>query len=152
MTENLIVFGAGASTGSDTSRTPPLGNGLLSALQQFNPNIWNRIPSNLISHFTNDFEKGMEEISNNYSTGLAPLQRSMAEYFFQFYPSMNNLYIKLARKMVNKDWDGAFTTLNYERLLEKSMLTNNIALCVGPSTNSQIEICFPHGCCHFFVQ
>ena len=150
MTENLVVFGAGASNGSDTIGTPPLGNGLLSALQQFNPNIWNRIPSNLISHLTKDFEKGMEKISNNHSTALAPLQRSMAQYFFQFYPSQNNLYAKLALKMANKDWDGAFATLNYERLLEKSMTDNNIALCVGSPTNSQIELCFPHGCCNFF--
>lgn len=150
MTKNLILFGAGASTGSDTSGTPPLGNGLLSALQQFDPSTWNQIPSNLISQLTNDFEKGMEEISNKHSTALAPLQRSMANYFFQFNPSKNNLYIKLSTKMLNKDWDGAFVTLNYERMLEKSLFTNNIALSVGSSTRSQIEICFPHGCCHFF--
>ena len=150
MTDNLIIFGAGASTGSDTFGTPPLGNGLLSALQQFNPNIWNNIPSNLISSLTNDFEKGMEEISNNHSTALAPLQRSMAQYFFQFNPGLNNLYMKLAMKIIGKNWDGAFATLNYERLLEKSMLSKNIAVCVEPSTNSQIEICFPHGCCNFF--
>ena len=150
MTENLIIFGAGASTGSDVSGTPPLGMGLLSALQQFNPNIWNSIPPNLISDLTNDFEKGMEKISNNNSTALAPLQRSMATYFFQFSPNVNNLYMKLASKINGKNWNGVFATLNYERLLEKSMLANNIEVSVGPPTNSQIEICFPHGCCHFF--
>ena len=106
MTDNLIIFGAGDSTGSDIFGTPPLGNGLLSALQQFNPNIWNNIPSNLISSLTNDFEKGMEEISNNHSTALAPLQRSMAQYFFQFNPGTNNLYVKLAMKIISKNWDG----------------------------------------------
>ena len=150
MIKNLMIFGAGASTGSDTFGTPPLGKGLLSALQQFDPHVWNQIPSNLISQLTNDFEKGMEEISNNHSTALAPLQRSMARYFFQFSPSENNLYIKLATKIIDKNWDGAFATLNYERLLEKSMLSNNIAISVGSSTDSQIEICFPHGGCHFF--
>ncbi len=74
----------------------------------------------------------------------------MANYFFQFNPSKNNLYIKLSTKIINKNWDGAFVTLNYERLLEKSMFSNNIALSVGSSIGSKIEICFPHGCCHFF--
>lgn len=150
MTKNIILFGAGASTGSDSFGTPPLGNGLLSALQQFEPNIWNQISLNLISQLTDDFEKGMEKISNDHSTALAPLQRSMANYFFRFSPNKNNLYLKLATKLINKDWDGAFVTLNYERLLEKSMLSNSIALSVGSSGESQIEICFPHGCCHFF--
>ncbi len=150
MTKNLILFGAGASYGSDTTGIPPLGKGLLAELQQAEPNIWNHIPSNLTSQLTNDFEKGMEEISKNHSTALAPLQRSMAKYFFQFSPSKNNLYIKLSEKMINKDWDGAFATLNYERLLEKSMLSNNIPLGMGLSKGSSIEICFPHGCCHFF--
>ncbi len=73
MTKNLILFGAGASTGSDTFGVPPLGNGLLSALQQFDPGTWNQIPLNLISQLRNDFEKGMEEISNKHSTVLATL-------------------------------------------------------------------------------
>jgi len=150
MTKNLILFGAGASTGSDTFGVPPLGKGLLSALQEFNPGVWNKIPPKLINQLSDDFEKGMEKISNKYSRTLAPLQRSMANYFFQFNPNKNNLYIKLSSRMIDNNWDGAFATLNYERLLEKSMLSNNIPLSVGSSAGQQIEICFPHGCCHFF--
>lgn len=145
-----MLFVAGASAGSDTFGMPPIGNGLLSALQQFDPGTWSQIPLNLIDQLTNDFEKGMKEISDRHSTALAPLQRSMANYFFQFNPSNNNLYIKLSTKMHNKNWDGAFVTLNYERLLEKSMFSNSIALSLGSPKKSQIEICFPHGCCHFF--
>jgi hypothetical protein len=75
----------------------------------------------------------------------------MAQYFFNFRPGLTNLYVKLAEKIKAAKWGGSIITLNYERLLEMSFGHIGLKLiCNQKSINNQIEICFPHGCCHLF--
>lgn len=50
-------------------------------------------------------------------------------------------------------WSGALCSLNYERLLEKSLLHAGLKPFVGPlpdDDEAAIELCLPHGCCHLF--
>lgn len=154
MTKYLILFGAGASFGSDTSGTPPLGGDLFEALASFNPFGWGRITSDQAGLFREDFETGMETLSLKNPHAMPPLQRAMAAFFFNFIPKSSNLYIKLAGKMKSQNWEGATATLNYERLLELSLSFSEIRPVVGrkAEANLEIEVCLPHGCCHLFCQ
>lgn len=150
MAKYLIIFGAGASFGSDSNNVPPLGSGLFSALQQFNPNDWGKIDGDLANSFQSDFEAAMPKVNSH---ALPPLQRVMADYFFRFQPTHNSLYYKLANLIAQKTWDGAFVTLNYERLLEISLLAAKInPFDKNTTTEKFIELCLPHGACNLFCE
>lgn len=163
MAKNLIIFGAGASYGSGDTRfgwnadcaqkLPPLGAKLFTELQNFDPTGWGGLPSELSKKFIDDFEAGMKNLSTSSPYNMAPLQRAMASYFFQFRATTDNLYYKLAQRIKAGNWQGAIVTLNYERLLELSL--GNLAIkmgCNNPNTPYQVELCFPHGCCHLFCE
>lgn len=151
MTSNLVIFGAGASKGSDIENTPPLGNELFSILTTRYPNVWGNIPNEFTDLFESDFEKGMDKISIQHPEWLPSLQRTMASYFFQFIPLPSNIYLKFSEKIIKNSWNGCLATLNYERLLEISLRTKGIQPKISSNTiNSNVELCFPHGCCHIF--
>jgi hypothetical protein len=149
---NLIVFGAGASFGSDTLGTPPLSNKLIDLLIPFNPDGWGRLSNEFIESFRDDFEQTMVQLSRQHPHSLPPLQRAMAAFFYQFHPGPNNLYRKLALKIRESSWRGILVSLNYERLLELSLISEGISPICGRSCSNpmEIEICLPHGCCHIF--
>jgi hypothetical protein len=151
---NLIVFGAGASFGSDISGTPLLSNKLIDSLILFNPEGWGRLPSEFIESFREDFEQTMVHLSRQHPHSLPPLQRAMAAFFYQFHPEPNNLYRKLALKIRQSSWRGILVSLNYERLLELSLILEDISPICGRScsNSTEIEICLPHGCCHIFCE
>lgn len=151
----VFLFGAGASFGSDTHGTPPLGETLFDSLQSFNPNGWGALSPNFEDLFRNDFEEGMRQLSEMLPQTMPPLQRAMAAYFFIFIPRGSNLFVNLARKISQvQRWDGTLVTLNYDRLLELSLLHSNIRPVVNrePSNENEIELCLPHGCCHLFCE
>lgn len=156
MAKYLIVFGAGASYGADDKNfTPPLGSNLFDALTIYNPTGWGQINESLASKFRIDFEAGMIELSQQNPHALPLLQRAMAAYFFNFVPRSTNLYYLLAQKINTKNWDGAMITLNYERLLELSLLAAGVQPFIGVpplNHNKAIELCLPHGCCHLFCE
>ena len=55
--KNLILFGAGASFGSDIQGTPPLGSqGLFIALTKSDPDGWGMISGDLSKLFQNNFD------------------------------------------------------------------------------------------------
>jgi len=151
---NLIVFGAGASFGSDTSGTPPISNKLIDSLISFNPEGWGRLPGEFIELFRGDFEQTMVQLSSHYPHSLPPLQRVMAAFFFQFHPGPNNLYKKIATKIRELSWKGILVSFNYDRLLELSLILEGITpICDRSCSNPrEIEICLPHGCCHLFCE
>jgi len=152
MAKYLILFGAGASFGSDTFGAPPLVNTLFDKLVAFNSNGWGKVSSDQAKLFRQDFEAGMKALSLENSHAMPPLQRAMAAFFFNFVPRRSNFYIKLAERIKNQNWAGSMVTLNYERLLELSLIFSGIRPVVGreAKSNSEIEVCFPHGCCHLF--
>lgn len=151
---SVILFGAGASYGSNNRNVPPIGDDLFFALQQFNPTGWGSLPSSITQEFQGDFENGMTKLSQTHSHAMPILQRAMAAFFFNFIPTENNLYHILAKRIKESDWRGAIATLNYERLLEISLIYEGIQPVVGSEVKgkNQIELCFPHGCCHLFCE
>lgn len=151
MAKYLILFGAGASFGSDATGTPPLMSTLFDELVAFNPSGWGKVPSDQAKLFRQDFEAGMKAISSHY---MPPLQRAMAAFFFNFIPKESNLYMELAEKIQSQNWGGSLATPNYERLLELALSFSRIRPIVGrgAEANSEIELCLPHGCCHLFCR
>lgn len=150
---NVILLGAGASYGSAANNVPPMGAGLFRELRNFNPPGWGALPSDLASHFEADFERGMRKLAQVRSHDMPILQRAMAAYFFNFLPTTDSLYVQLAERVKRSNWMGAITTLNYERLLEVSLLHVGLQPVVNSAPLSgQIELCLPHGCCHLFCE
>jgi len=150
---DMIIFGAGASFGSDILNVPPLGSDLIEELISFQPHTWGKIESSLIRLLKEDFEKGMEKLSQKHPHLMAPLQRAMAEFFFRFAPGPDNLYRTLARRIRQSGWDGVLATFNYDRLLELSLIFEGLQPVAGkPLTPNHIEVCLPHGCCHLFCE
>jgi hypothetical protein len=62
--KNIILFGAGASYGSDNSGIPPLGNNLFSELARFNPPGWGSLSIEYKNTFNDDFEQGMLKVAS----------------------------------------------------------------------------------------
>jgi len=151
---SLILFGAGASYGSNNRDVPPLGDDLFFALKRFNPPGWGSLPSSMAKQFQGDFENAMTNLSQTHSHEMPVLQRAMAAFFFKFMPTEDNLYHVLAKRIKESDWIGAIATLNYERLLEISLIHEGIQPVVGSEVKgqNQIELCLPHGCCHLFCE
>jgi hypothetical protein len=152
LAENLVLFGAGASYGSDWSGTPPLGCDLFDELCRFNSTGWGTLPDELVVIFRKDFEEGMSKVSDFNPHRMPILQRAMAAYFFNYKPTTNSLYLRLAERLAKRSWNGAFTSLNYERLFELCLGHSGIRPVVGRETegNNEIELILPHGCCHIF--
>ncbi len=152
MSQSLILFGAGASFGSDTQGTPPIGEALFDALAKFSPSTWGSIHPGEAASFRNEFEQGMRAYTGVHATDgtVDRLQRAMAAFFFSFCPGPNNLYRRFARWTHRLGWNGAMASLNYERLLELSLLGEGLNVIGEPSPN-YIELCHPHGCCHLFI-
>lgn len=149
----VILFGAGASAGSDDSGTPPLGTALFDALCRFNPPRWGSIPPALADQFRRDFEKGMAALSHSNPHAMPPLQRAMAAFFFfNYLPRPTSLYLALAGRLRSATSRVTLCTMNYERLLEVSLGKSGLRPCVGGRSNSatDIELVLPHGCCHRF--
>ncbi len=149
---DLILFGAGASYGSDTADTPPLGDDLFRALRTYNPPGWGALPADMADRFAGDFEAGMTAVADRYPHALPPLQRAMAAFFFNFVPRASNLYLKLADRARQSGWAGAVCTLNYDRLSELCFGRVGLQPVVGQDSEPgrKIELCMPHGCCHLF--
>lgn len=152
MSKNIILFGAGASFGSDLSGNPPLGNTLFYELAKFNPKGWGQLPQELKREFIFDFELGMKKLSLESPMDVSILQRSMAAYFFNFKPKITNLYSKLATRLKLDPKSITLSTLNYERLLEISFFSAGHNLQYGSPAKNVIEINFPHGCCNIFCE
>ena len=149
---NLILFGAGASYGSQRNDRPPLGNQLFADLRKFDPTGWGSITGVLAKSFEIDFETGM-----GYLPGEAfqTFQLKLAEYLFGFEPSNGNLYRKLAKRLrtfkKNKGhlWDGSLITLNYDRLLQLAFEREFVKFSLLPQVDTY-ELCAVHGLCNLF--
>ena len=94
----------------------------------------------------------MKELGETHPHGAGPLQRAMAAYFFKYTPQRTSLYFRLAQLIKAAQWSGAVCTLNYERLLELSVMTAGLqpVINMGTTPGCTLELCLPHGCCHIF--
>lgn len=158
---SIVFFGAGASNGTLNvePESPPLGPMLYSKLVQAFPNTWGRLPSSLAKKFENFFEDGMDELWQNHSNVVPNLMQDMACFFARYrldgsqrdYYSRLILDLQQARKLDNY----AFSTINYECLIEHALNLAGRKVCYGPeySTNSDISTLWKiHGSCNFTVK
>ena len=150
---NLFLFGAGASYGSQSSAVPPLGCDLFEALRRFDPGGWGALDDDSAQLFRQDFERGMSGLPGYL---FQSLQLTLAHYLFSFEPSGGNLYRQLAkriRKYENRKrqvWRGAFSTLNYDRLLQSAMIESGIRTYLVSPRVDHYELCVLHGLCNLF--
>jgi len=150
--ENVFFFGAGTSYGSDVSNVPPLGADLFAELCRFSPHAWGLVDQVLADQFRDDFELGMTQLN---PPAAVPLLIAMAEYFYTFSPSSSSLYMDMAARIkAAQRWSGAICSINYERLVELSLLSHGIIPTIGgePTVSDSIELCLPHGCCHLYCE
>jgi len=150
---SLILFGAGASFGSEEDKTavPPLTDGLFDALRRYSPDRWGAVDGGYVDQFTADFEKGMKICADACPAQVDELQQTMGAFFFRFEPGPSSLYIRLARCISACSWNGALASLNYERLLELSLRRSGLHVSYyPPELYTDLELCLPHGCCHLF--
>jgi hypothetical protein len=150
--KNIILFGAGASFGSDTSDVPPLATTLLEKMANFNPPGWGALSDEYKLSFNKDFEQGMIKVANERPHDLPILQRAMAAFFFNFQPKNTNLYYRFAQELKRSPKEVSLATLNYERLLEISFIAAGHNLMIGIPNPNEIELILPHGCCHLFCE
>jgi len=154
MKHKMIIFGAGASHGSDLEDIPPLSANLFDDLTIYDKNGWGSISLEFAQNFKPDFENGMVKLSEKYPHSITKLQRSMASFFYKFTPKQNNLYRRLANYTLNSKWNGCLVSINYERLLELSLIKEGLKPMIGNSSNenNSIELILPHGCCNIFCE
>lgn len=175
---NILFFGAGASYGSDRidlhkkNLLPPLGNQLFLRLRTDDElKYWRKLPREMEDRFTNgSFEEAMEALGEIEDEKKYARARDLELSLFmgKYRPGPSNLYRKLAFRISHNlrtnAWSGAIITLNYECLLEESLRNENVFPAVKgvteydinvelqlPDDNQLLEICYPHGACHFFL-
>jgi hypothetical protein len=144
---NVVFLGAGASYGSDTVGTPPLGPNLFDELASFDPSGWGSLPDPWPRSFQQDFEQGMSNYINE-ELFAASLQWSVAEYFFKgFSIRPSNLYIKLLRQIEPYVPDFAVAAINYDTLLFQAEKSINVSIELGARLHPRksLPVCLPHG-------
>ncbi|NGX63646.1 MAG: hypothetical protein KR126chlam6_01059 [Candidatus Anoxychlamydiales bacterium] len=150
----LFLFGAGASYGSenDTTNIPKLGVDLFQALRDRFPLTWGTLDLKYGDLFRKDFEKGMDLVLERHPKEVSELQRSMAEYFFNFIPSSDSLYIRLIKRLGIKNV--SFSSLNYDRLLEESIIRSGYHpnYTSDQTKEKEVGVCLPHGGCNLFLK
>ena len=151
LSKKLIIFGAGASFGSEDNM-PPLGKSLFDELVKLSPNGWGQIDKEMALALQNNFEDGMKKLLEKCPEILSKAQKSMADFFFRFVPTEKNLYVKLAKRIKKCQWNGSIATLNYDRLLQISLSRAGLKQKFNHGTFPEIQVCYPHGCCNFFCE
>ena len=149
----LIIFGAGASYGSQATGVPPLGRDLYDALCKWDRATWGSLPGEWADQFRTDFEGAAADFIAHGLFG-APLQWSLADYFFKkFVPLEANLYTRLLHRTRAAVQRLALATLNYDRLLLLAARQADVPLVVGANRHpgAGLPLCLPHGssciCC-----
>lgn len=157
--ENLVLIGAGASTGADKNtgkispEQPPLGGELFDRLSSRYPQIWGDLSDSIQEEFNSDFEQGMKELGENHSHLYSPLYRAMGDYFSRFrIQSSPTWYDRLVSELKSSISSGetVFVSLNYECLLEIALSQNGFNVNYFPDQLSKPAIVLkPHGSCNF---
>jgi hypothetical protein len=157
--ENLhFLFGAGASygAGSILPEKPPLGFQLFNELKKLYKSTWGSLPNEINILFEQNFEFGMKEIWKLHSHSIAPLMQNMSEYFIAFRPVNNSsLYCKLIKELIskNKIQNTSFSSLNYDIILEQSLIVNNrvIDYFNNQTSTNKNEVLKIHGSSNYFA-
>jgi hypothetical protein len=174
--KHVFLFGAGASFGSDgkhlfdAGQLPPLGKDLFRKLcADNNLKAWTHLPDEIKVFFQSmTFEEAMDHLDAAESCAKDSFLRDLElfRYFCRFSPQPSNIYWKLSRlisrRLKGRSWSGAIVTLNYDRLVEESLMRNHVFTVVKGITfyddnlptlgdDQLFEVCYPHGACQFFL-
>jgi hypothetical protein len=145
----VFLFGAGASYGSSGCypECPPLGNRLFPELLK-KRGIAATFDEELRRLFDENFEKGMARFIETRDIDIPVLLREMGEYFLQFEPSPDNLYVQLVQKLSQRQTslEGfapriVLATTNYELLLEHAVIGSG-GMVMYPNPNSEKDFGF----------
>lgn len=154
----IFLFGAGASHGADDilPESPPFGSHLYDKLARVYPGYWGALPEDIRQVFRRNFEDGMQLVYDRISVIIPELMRQMAIYFVQFRPaSGQTLYCRLidTLNMRGSLEPVLFSTLNYECVLELSLLGRRIQFnCFDPiDTNPNVPVWKLHSSCNMFA-
>lgn len=154
----IFLFGAGASHGAGDilPEAPPLGLQLYGELARIYPGSWGSLPREVCEALKANFEDGMQVIYDRMSVLIPELMRQMAIYFIQFRPaSGQTLYCRLIehiRELGLLD-RVLFSTLNYECVLEFSLLRKGISIDYFglPAADVSVPVWKLHGSCNMFA-
>lgn len=151
----VILFGAGASYGAGdvVPERPPLGNQLFAELARCFRGSWGSLPPEVARLLTENFERGMALLWEQFSPIVPVLMQHMAVYFVQFRPRMpgTTFYCRLVSAINEAGASGRvlLSTLNYECLLEHSIWHLNLPVNYGDFPNNDgITVWKLHGACN----
>lgn len=145
-----LIFGAGASSGSGECypHNPPLGNDLFDDLEKLD-GPFSKLDNNQKEIFKKKgFEEGMASIEDD-STTINPLQKELAIYLSKFKIGDNNLYVKLFNNLKDVMEKINIITLNYDLLIEQSLIKNNFLIKYELEYRYGISLLKPHGSSNF---
>lgn len=154
----LFLFGAGASYGAGgvLPNPPPLGDWVYEELARCHPSTWGSLPSSVGEQLSEDFEGGMGTVYQNYQRAIPTLMQQMAVYFVQFRPyEGKSLYCKLNNFVKNEGIEDEifYSTINYDCILDFSMLKQGLNMSYFPQDNEEsIPLFKLHGSCNMFSQ
>lgn len=147
---NVILFGAGASFGSDRPDiVPPTTDRLFDELVHCYPGSWGKLPEPWPSRFRDDFEAAFADLERTTAPRMSvqdltraldaefpglgklpsviyTLQKDLCRFFNRFEPSSANLYTRLGHDIVGSSWNGVVATLNYDRLLHSAFQHSHV--------------------------
>ena len=146
--KNIILFGAGASFGSEPSKMPPLGAQLFDELVREYPDHWGSIFTKYCTVFKENFELGMERLLDEIPQLVPELHRKMALYLSSFSPSQFSLYLRFAQRFQQNPKQLTIATLNYDMLLPLALKKVNLNLSLFLKSPDSIELILPHGSCN----
>ncbi|MDQ2130612.1 hypothetical protein R4I72_18210 [Leclercia adecarboxylata] len=115
-----LIFGAGASFGSDSTSTPPLGNDLFASLNSLGGAFYELADESKKIFLDEGFESGMGALANDSSI-INPLQNELAIYLSSFSVSNENAYCRLFHDNRRYMRYLFLLTLNYDLLIEHSL-------------------------------
>jgi hypothetical protein len=147
-----FVFGAGASFGSLDCKpsTPPLGNDLFNAMRE--AGFLNFVSDACAEKFS-DFEVGMDYFYESYSHLVVRFLQEMSLFFLKYEPGVNNLYVKIAERLVRSHKRAVFMTTNYDLLLEKSLEIVKVKYSYAYDKKvGRVSVLKIHGSCNFLPQ
>ncbi len=152
----LLLFGAGASYGSEQARPycPPLGKALFEDLRKLYPQAWGPLPNDLRAKFVLNFETGMGKLWESRAHDVPALLRCVAHYFARFRPLQRNAYTRLLDHLGARGAlkGTSFSSLNYDCLFEYAARDFDLIIdyfASDPSTRKTLSLWKIHGSCNF---
>lgn len=151
--QRLILFGAGASYGSESAipKCPPLGAELFQELRMAYPGTWGKLPPVFNRKFNSNFEEGMSLLTNlrPYSENVVYYMKELGKYFAQYdIDDDSNLYYKFLNELDSPE-KYVYSSLNYELLFEAAVKRANLNLSYEETKFNELLLLKLHGSISF---